>query len=159
MQLHAMSRRLSLTLLLVLAIGGLAGCASTPATASASTAPVRPIASPAGKVPVFAVGTTAEAIQQQLGQPAAIRPMDAPEGKADVWVYELDGPVKVTQVITGMRSVPVASAPGSEGQIRLVDEPIYSRAEQRTTVTLELLIMNGVLVAQKGYTDQAQVYR
>jgi hypothetical protein len=62
-------------------------------------------------------------------------------------------------VITGTRSVPVATAPGSEGQIRLVEEPVYSRAEKHTTVTLELLIMNGVLVAQKNSVDEDREYR
>lgn len=154
-----MSSRLPLSLFIVLAALGLAGCSSTPATASASPSPTRPAAAPAGKVPVLSLGTTAEAIHTQLGKPAAIRPMAAPEGKADVWVYHLEGPMKVTQVITGTRSVPVATAPGAEGQIRMVEEPVYSRAEQRTTVTLELLIMNGVLVAQKSYTDQNSEYR
>jgi hypothetical protein len=140
----------------------LAGCETAPATASSAA---KPAAKPAGDtvssgvVPELQIGLTAAAITEKLGRPAAVEPTNPPEKMAEVWIYHIEGPVRIIQVVTGMKSVPAAVPLGFVGEMRMVDEPIYSTAEQRTTVTLELLMINGRLAAQKAKSESRNQYK
>ena len=105
-----------------------------------------------GLIPVLEIGLPVAAITEQLGRPADVQPMDSPGKAAEIWIYHLPGPIRVTQVVTGMKSVPAMPAPGYAAELRLVDEPVYSMVEQQSVVTLQLLIIDGHLSAQKSST-------
>ena len=154
-----MCMRSLFSLLLALPSFWLAGC-NSPATAAGVHAPKPGEAKiTEGSVPVLEIGLSTGAIREKLGQPVEIKPMESADGKAEVWVYHFAGPLRVAQIATGMKSVPTTDTADLRGEIRMVQEPQYSLEEQKTVVTLNLLMFNGQLAAQTTQTEQSNEYK
>jgi hypothetical protein len=133
---------------------GLAGCATAPAPAKSAQ-----ITDIKGLFPKLEKDMSADVIRQKLGAPAEIKPMDAPAGKAEVWVYHFEKSVGMTQVATGTVDVPTFST-GISGSITS-SAPVltYSMAEKKSMVTLSLLMFNGRLAAQKAMVENRLDYQ
>ncbi len=138
----------------------LAGCTSTPATADAPHAlPAAKITAIKGQFPVLNRGMSGAVIRQKLGAPAEIDPMDAPTGKAEVWVYHFEKTVGMTEVATSTHDVPAFGAPLTLAGISMVPEPVYTMKEEKAMITLSLLLFNDQLVAQKARVEDGADYK
>jgi hypothetical protein len=135
----------------------LAGCSSQAVGASSPAA--NQSAAPKHDFPVLEKGMTTGVIRQKLGDPAEIKPMDAPGGKAEIWVYHIENTVGVTQVASGTRDVPAFSM-GLSGPITImVPEPVYTMVEKTSMVTLSLLVFNDRLAAQRIQVENHTDYK
>jgi len=135
----------------------LAGCASPASTAEAAAKPGE-IKVVKGRIPVLEIGLTAAAIREKLGAPAEIQPMDTAEKQAEIWIYRFERPLRVAQIPTTMASLPATTEADYTGQIRMVQEPQYSVAEQKSQLTLQLLVFKGRLAAQKILAESSNHY-
>jgi hypothetical protein len=93
----------------------------------------------------------ADVVRKIMGTPQEIKPMKAPEGKAEIWVYQRMTNERVEQVEIG--SVPITiSVIGGDGQARqqTVGEDIkYGDLHLATEETVELLMFNDQYVTNK----------
>ena len=147
-------------LALALSLCELSGCSSPPATTGAGPDQSAKITAIKGLFPVLAAGMTSEVVRKKLGKPAEIEPMESPKGKAEVWVYHFEKSVGMTQVATGTRDIPAfgISATGPGGATT-VQEMVYTPVEQKSLVTLRLLMFNSRLTAQKALVEDSLKYR
>lgn len=151
--------RLLVPLVSLVAACWFAGCTSPATTGTAAATKPDEVKITKGLIPALEIGMTAEAIRAKLGNPAEIQQMDTAEQPAEIWIYHFEGPVQVVQVPTTMATLPATDTADYRGQIRTVQEPQYSLAEQRTRLTLKLLVFQGRLAAQKTTTDSKQSYK
>ena len=142
-------------LALTLSLGGLTGCSSPSATTSAGSAQSAQITAIKGLFPVLTQGMTGKVVRQKLGNPAEIEPMESSTGKAEVWVYHFEKSVGMTQVATGTRDVQTYAGTST---IMLAPELVYSPVEQKSLVTLRLLMFNDRLEAQKALVESSSKY-
>ena len=125
--------------LFVALVALLSSCATT-APSDTSTGGVQPAvsASPDGPEHSLQKGMTADAVKQIMGEPAEIKPMPSPTGKAEVWVYHRrsNGATRQIQVGTQMGE-----------QIEIIDQ------------TISLLMFEGRLMEQKQSTQTLLEYK
>jgi len=141
----------SLTLICVLA-----GCATAPADAPVKAAQITDIK---GLFPKLEKDMSAEVVRQKLGAPAEIKPMDAPTGKAEVWIYHFEKSVGMTQVATGTVDIPTFGT-GMTGAVTTSAPALtYSMADKKSVVTLSLLMFNDRLTAQKAMVESRLDYQ
>ncbi len=129
----------------------LAGCsaAATPSPAPVTARPASTAAAaPDGPEARLKKGMTAAAVRQIMGDPAEIKPMKAPTGKAETWIYHRTVIGLEEQVQVGTRSTDISSMQGSSsaGMPRLIEEPIYRRQTPVTDVTTNLLMFDDTLI-------------
>jgi outer membrane protein assembly factor BamE (lipoprotein component of BamABCDE complex) len=99
-------------------------------------------------------GMSAREVEQLLGKPAEIKPMNAPSGKAEVWIYrERKGEVsKQIQVGSKPITIMVKGPDGVDRQQVISEEIIYKMQNDITEETLSLLIFNGQFIEKKVTT-------
>jgi len=94
---------------------------------------------------------TADAVRKVTGQPDAIKPMKAPDGKAEIWIYRRVVEERFLREQAG--SVPfVVSVPDADGTLRQYTVGGNARYVDVKSVTediIELLMFNGRYVTQK----------
>jgi hypothetical protein len=129
----------------------LAGCSaattSSPAPAAPATSPTAPLV-PGGPEARLKKGMTATAVRQIMGDPAEIKPMKAPTGKAAIWIYHRSIIGMEEQVQVGTRSTDISSMQGSSsaGMPGKIEEPIFRRQTPVTDVTTNLLMFDDTLI-------------
>jgi outer membrane protein assembly factor BamE (lipoprotein component of BamABCDE complex) len=143
----------------------LVGCTNVPS----STAPVgasagsSPTATAVSNGPERALqkGMTAEEVKHIMGEPAEIKPMESPTGKAEVWVYHRTVFGHVEQVQVGSQ-VLKDSTSGSDGNVHtmtLAEVPIYKQAVHKDLETISLLMFDGRFISQKRTVEKRLEYQ
>lgn len=106
-------------------------------------------------------GMTAEAVKRIMGEPAEIKPMSSPTGKAEVWVYHRTSSSPIQQVPVGMRSTAVTTI-GADGQAHVaqtIEEPVFAQQIQIVDETISLLMFDGQLIEQKATAEKRMEYK
>jgi hypothetical protein len=106
-------------------------------------------------------GMPAATVRHIMGEPSEIRPMQAPVGKAETWVYHRTtrGPVK--QIVVGTRSVPMTSV-GSDAESTVmgkVEEPVIRQETLVVEETINLLMFNDHLIEQNKTVQTRMEYQ
>ena len=93
----------------------------------------------------------ADLIRKIMGKPSAIRPMKAPDGKAEIWVYtrEINERMGREQIGTTPIMISVADSDGRIRQYTVGEETHYGDVHYITVETVELLMFNDQYVTQK----------
>lgn len=106
-------------------------------------------------------GMTAEAVKRIMGEPAEIKPMQSPTGKAEVWVYHRTSSVPVRQVQVGTRFTNETMIAG-DGQTHVaqrVEAPVFALEIQIVDETISLLLFDGKLVEHKESAQKRLEYK
>lgn len=140
------------------ALALLAGC-TTPAPSSAQANQPAPSKAAASDDPAQKLkpGMSPTEVREVMGQPDLIRPMEAPIGTSEVWVFHRDVLSNVGLAITGTREVPYVDP--LTGVTRTIHEPVYNQQTVTTRDRLELLWFDGKLVTWKIVRDRSQSYQ
>jgi hypothetical protein len=101
-------------------------------------------------------GMTGAELRQALGEPETIAPVEAPEGKAEVWTYHRKDAVGVRQVVTSVRNVPFADP--LTGAMRSIQEPIYGQETVYAEEELKLLLFQDSLIEWKRTRRETRGY-
>lgn len=126
--------------------------AASPSTPDQVMTPAKPAAaSPDKPESALTRAMPANAIRKVMGKPQAVKPMKAPEGKAEIWVYEREIDDRVDRVPVGSEPIIVTTYNGDGKAVpHTVGENIKFADLHRTTVeTVELLVFNDRYVTQK----------
>lgn len=131
-----------------------------PATAEVGAQPKVAAAAPESPLAGLKKGLTAKAVLELLGKPQEVRPMKAPDGKAEVWVYTRElgtyikqigfpGPEIITYVIGGDGKPIEQKTPG----------PVfYEHVRHITEEVVELLMFNDQYVVHKISRTERQIH-
>ena len=106
-------------------------------------------------------GMTAEEVKHIMGEPAEIKPMESPTGKAEVWVYHRTVFVHVEQVQIGAEVIKDSTS-GSDGMVHtgtLAEVPIYKQAVHKDLETISLLMFDGKFISQKLTVEKRLEYQ
>ncbi len=109
---------------------------------------------PAGKespAPALKQGTPAADVKKLLGEPTETKPMKAPNGKAEVWVYVREVSRRTEQLRVSTPDV-VINTTESDGTIRQHVTPgqvAFQDVQYLTEETSEVLMFNDHFLAQK----------
>lgn len=106
-------------------------------------------------------GMTAEEVKHIMGEPAEIKPMDSPTGKAEVWAYHRTINGLVEQIQIGSKPITVSSV-GGDGLAHLqvvAEEPIYKQAVHTDEETISLLMFDGRFISQKRTVEKRLNYQ
>lgn len=90
------------------------------------------------------LGLRRQQIKELLGQPTAVRPMEAGDGKSEVWVYNRTGKQRVRETVATMSDVPWVDP--ITGEMRMLKEPVISYITETYKVELRLLMYRGHLI-------------
>jgi len=126
--------------------------AASPTAPAKPTPPTQPAvaASPEPESGLKA-GMSPEAVKKIMGAPREIKPMTAPDGKAEIWIYRRDVGARVERV--QIAAVPITvSTIGNDGQAHqqtVSEEVKYGDLYQATEETIQLLMFNDRYVTQK----------
>jgi hypothetical protein len=136
-------------------LGG-TGFAATPAkpTTSGKTPPA-PNAKPAKRA--LTKGMTADAIKALIGRPREIKPMKAPAGKAEVWIYRRVTKELTRQTAASMQTVPafVGVGMGVAGDgMGSVSVPEFRLEHIKIYQVTRLLMFNDKLVTAKQWFEK-----
>ncbi len=141
----------------------LAGCSSMPPPSPAKDAGAGSTVAAVGDGPEHTLqkGMTAEAVKRIMGEPAEIKPMPSPTGKAEIWVYHRTSSAPNQQVQVGTRSTAVTTI-GGDGQAHVaqtIEEPVFAQQIQIVEETISLLMFDGKLVEQKESAQTRLEYK
>ena len=141
----------------------LVSCSNVPSTnAPGGAGPAHPTAA-IGDGPERALqnGMTAEEVTQIMGEPAGVKPMASPTGKAEVWTYRrvIDGPVEQIQVGSKPITYTAIGGDGNAYQMVAADEPIYKQAIHKDLETISLLIFDGRFLSLKRTVEKRMDYQ
>jgi hypothetical protein len=113
---------------------------------------------PAGVETTLKESMSAATVRQIMGAPEQIKPMEAPAGKAEVWIYRRESNVRVERVAVG--SVPIATttigADGKAHQQTIGEDVKYADRYRYTEEIIQLLMFNGHFVTRKTSTRELQ---
>ncbi len=133
--------------LIALLVGCSAAPPSSPAPAGAATPGSTAESVAEGPETALKKGMKAVVVRQIMGEPAEIKPMQAPTGKAERWIYRRTVRGQEEQVQIGTRSTDISALQGSgaAGMPRTIEEPILRQQTPITEVTVNLLMFNDTL--------------
>ena len=140
---------LSVSLLALTVRGADAPSSATPEKVPPDAKPVAPSA--ANPESTLKQGMPAEVVKKIMGEPLQIRPMKAPDGKAEIWIFRRDVDVSVTRM--PVNSIPITvSSIGSDGKAyqQTIGEKVqYGNLYKATEETIQLLMFNDHYLTQK----------
>jgi hypothetical protein len=139
-----MHLRILLTLLLTFMLLIPAVCATAPAAPTAKPKPENPLAE-------LKAGDPAARLKELLGDPVEVRPMKAPSGKAEVWVYVTEISRRMDRIDRSTAEV-VINVTEADGSVRQRITPGQVRFEDVHYVTedvVEVLLFNEHYVLHK----------
>lgn len=104
-------------------------------------------------------GMTAEAVIELLGKPLQVKPMNSPEGKAEIWVYRRLANKWTTQTAATTDTVMLYSGLGLDHDgIRPVTVPSLRTERVRVYQVTSLLMFNGTLIeARQRYEKEREI--
>jgi len=126
----------------VLMVAILTGCASGPSVPGKGPGATTPSGRPDPWLSLTKDMTAAE-VRTALGEPAEVRKMESPGG--EIWVYQRKIVTGVDMVPTRTQDVPYVDP--ITGQMRTVQEPVYSRETRTSEQVLYLLLFQGRLTS------------
>jgi hypothetical protein len=106
-------------------------------------------------------GMTADEVKHIMGEPAEIKPMESPTGKAEVWVYHRTVFGHVEQIQIGSEAIKDSTS-GSDGMVHtgtLAEVPIYKQAVHKDLETISLLMFDGKFISQKLTVEKRLEYQ
>ncbi|HEU5080578.1 MAG TPA: hypothetical protein VFT72_15305 [Opitutaceae bacterium] len=108
--------------------------------------------------PTLQKGMLADDIIKQIGRPAEVKPMDAPEGKAEMWTYRRVVRQRVEQKATKVKMVPAFKGINGDGSANIGDTPdLDYQLEHITDYQMTaLLIVDGKLVMARQWMEQTR---
>ena len=133
--------------------------AATPATPGAGPN-AQPAALAAGESSALQQGMPAAAVRQLRGQPDEIKAMNAPSGKAEVWVYKREVGSRMDRVLVSSADIVTNIIDGS-GRPHQVSTPGPMRFHDVHRVTeevTEVLMFNDHFVTQKVSRRERQTF-
>jgi hypothetical protein len=138
----------------------LCGCNSTTAANTAEAVPTGRFAGGLALVPketlaALTPNVTAARVIELLGRPERIKPMDAANVRAEVWVYRISRRETVAQVEIGQKEVSLGSQ--TLTPVAPAAVPIYRNETTRVYQTIELLIVNDRLAVQKPGRPEVEI--
>ena len=107
-------------------------------------------------------GMTADEVKHIMGEPAEIKPMESPTGKAEVWVYHRTVIVHVEQVQVGSQVIKDSTSSGTDNVVHtstLAEIPIYKQAIHKDLETISLLMFDGKFLSQKWTVEKRLEYQ
>lgn len=125
---------------------------------SAPKATERGTATAAQNRPALDKGMTAEQIQQAIGKPQEIRPMQSPEGKAEVWTYRRVISRTVDQVATNTMQMPAFGGGMMSEALQPTTALRFSMTYRTRYQVTALLMFNGALVSARQWQEQTTSY-
>ena len=146
----------SASIVLLLAAGASAGAAEATGRTAPASSPSK------GQAPAaLKVGATADEVRQLFGKPDEIRPMEAPNGKAEVWVFVKELRTRVERIGFPSPAITstVTSADGTTHQFSTPGDLIYHDVHYVTEETTEVLMFNDHFVAQKASRKERQQFQ
>ena len=136
--------------LFILLIGG-ASVASASTSAKGEPKTRLAAASPDGPESALREAMPADVVRKIMGEPLEIKPMKAPDGKAEIWVFRRQVNIRVERVPIG--SIPITvSTIGADGKPheQTVGENIqYGDMHRATEETVQLLMFNDHYLTHK----------
>ena len=110
----------------------------------------------------------ADAVRRIMGQPQEVKPMEAPNGKAEIWIY-------TRQLGTHMDRIPIGAVPimttnstvvgsgnntrpGPATQQKIGESIVYADVVVATVETVEVLMFNDHFVTQKVTRQDVRHY-
>lgn len=124
---------------------GLAGCSQTAGVAPNGTAATAANVNASDKPPrVIVKGMEGEEIIRRIGKPTEIRPLETPQGQAEVWVYRRKAGQESTLAATSVVQVPIIHP--LTGVQYNAPEARYSMERRDLLETTNLLMFEGKLV-------------
>ena len=128
-----------------------------------AASPAAPDATAASKTPqvVLKQGQPAEAVRQAFGKPDGIKPMKAPNGKAEIWVYVKEISVRVDRVGLPTADTVIYSQTPDGGMRQTITpgEIQFHDTRYVTEEITEVLMFNDHYVAQKVTRRERQSYQ
>lgn len=152
---------MALASLLVLVAGGHAAESKPVQPAAEGAAPVPAAAKPTtGKAQIVAElkqGMSADEILKRMGRPQSVTPMNAPTGKAEVWIYREPLGESSAPVLIGSKPVTmvVRGTDGKDVVTTVAEEPVYKMQRRVTVQVISLLMFNDHFLQQKT-TEQEE---
>ena len=146
--------------LLVLLLPGAAAAAPSPS--DKATPDSKPAAvSPDSPESALKHAMGADAVRQILGHPEEIKPLKAPNGKAEIWVYKRQVNRRVERVQIGTIPIP-STVVGSDGwaahQQTLSEDIKFADLHCVTEETVEVLMFNDHYVTHKVTRRELKQY-
>ncbi len=95
-----------------------------------------------------------------MGEPVEKRPMKAPSGKAEVWVYHRSTNGLVKQVQVGSISTPLTTKSTSGAIVVLgsVNEPVFKQATEVLDETISLLMFDDIYIQISQSSEAHMVF-
>jgi hypothetical protein len=138
----------------------LAGCqsaSSTDAPAASANAPAPDVVLiPASKINALAIGMSAAQVRQLLGQPERVTTQEAVGPGAELWTYRIGRTQRAAMATTGMQDVPGVDP--FTGQTTTHKEAVYRMEHTTIYDTLQLLMLDGLLSAQKRARETERTF-
>lgn len=130
-----------------------------PAAEGAANAPAaaKPAAGKAQIVAELKPGMAADEIVKRMGRPQSVTPMNAPTGKAEVWIYREPIGESSAPVLIGSKPVTmvVRGTDGKDVVTTVAEEPVYKMQRRVTVQVVALLMFNDHFLQQKT-TEQEE---
>ena len=150
---------LTASLIALLAQPAVAASPFTPESQSSGTKSV----ADSSETPVTALkkAMPAAEVRQIMGLPVEIKPMKAPNGKAEIWVYrrELNERAERVQVGAVPITVTVFSTDGKSSSLQTIGEDVkYANVRFTTEETVELLMFNDHFLTGKISRQEIKHY-
>lgn len=135
-------------LLVALVLAGVGGFASTAAAAGNENRTEEKTH------PVIKQGMTSEVVLATVGKPAEVRPMQSPEGQAEVWTYRRVFRRDTSQIATGVEEIPAfVGTNGPPGWTKQVTHSIRTVTIYQVT---SLLMFNGQVLTAKQWLERSE---
>lgn len=154
------TRRLWLAAPLLALMANIACAAVAPGAGKATPGAKPVVVSPGNLETALTKAMPADAVRKILGQPMEIKPMKAPDGKAEVWVYKRETDRHVERVEVG--SIPITNTviggDGKAHQYKVGEEIQYADLHCATEETVQLLMFNDHLVVCKISRQESRRY-
>jgi hypothetical protein len=101
-----------------------------------------------------------EEVAKIMGKPASVQPIEAPTGKAEIWVFDTILSEKSERVLTGSRPITTVVV-GADGVSRLAQigtEETYRTERRKRIRRTSLLIYNDALLNLKSAIEEQRAY-
>lgn len=103
-------------------------------------------------------GMTADAVIELVGKPLQVKPMNSPEGKAEIWVYRRLADKWTTQTAATTETVMVYAGLGLDNDgIRPLTVPSQRTERVRVYQVTSLLMFNGTLIEARQRYEKERV--
>ncbi len=149
-----------LPVLLTVTIGLSSGPAPAFAGESSSTAPkAMALASKrTDKESRLKKGMSAEEVRRIMGRPTETQPMEAPSGKAEIWVYRTRQELSRERFETGSRPITtlVRDSNGNERTQIIGHEPIYGMQKRVLVRSYQVLMFNDHMLNEKLQLEEVR---